>query len=149
MVKPIDSSGSKGISRINSIEELEGAFKYATLHSKSKEVIIEEYIEKSHDYQIGGDVFVKDGKVAFYGFLNCHRNIEANPYIPVGKSYPIILNREKIGLVRNELQRIVNLLKIKFGALNIEVIIRKEWKCLSHRNGPRNGGNLIPDLLRQ
>ena len=148
MVKPIDSSGSKGISRIDSIEELEGAFEYATLHSKSKKVIIEEFIEKSHEYQIGGDVFVKDGKVAFYGFLYCHRNIEANPYIPVGKSYPIILNHEKINLVRYELQRLVNLLNIKFGALNIEVIIGRDGNVYLIEMGPRNGGNLIPDLLR-
>lgn len=148
MVKPIDSSGSKGVSRIDSIKELEGAFKYASLHSKSKEVIIEEYIEKSHDYQIGGDVFVKDGKLEFCGFLNCHRNIEINPYVPVGKSYPVLLNREKMDLVRNELQRIVNLLKIKFGALNIEVIFGKNEKVYIIEIGPRNGGNLIPDFLK-
>ena len=93
MVKPIDSSGSKGISRIDSIEELDNAFKYASLHSKLKEVIIEEYIEKSHEYQIGGDVFVKDGKLAFCGFLNCHRNIEANPYVPVGKKLSYFIKK--------------------------------------------------------
>ncbi|PGT82986.1 MULTISPECIES: ATP-grasp domain-containing protein [Bacillaceae] len=148
MVKPIDSSGSKGISRIDSIEECEGAFKNAAFHSKSKEVIIEEYIERSHDYQIGGDVFVKDGKLEFCGFLNCHRNTEVNPYVPVGKSYPILINQEKVEIVCEELNRILKLLDIKYGALNLEVLLGKNDKVYFIEIGPRNGGNLIPEFLK-
>ena len=57
MVKPIDSSGSKGVSRIDSIDEVDRAFEHALSNSREKKVIIEEYIEMAHEYMIGGRWF--------------------------------------------------------------------------------------------
>ena len=148
MVKPIDSSGSRGISRIDSIEEFENAFNNAILYSKEKIVIVEEFIEMSHDYQIGGDVFVLNGKLEFCGFLNCHRNNLVNPYIPIGKSFPIFLGEEKLDFIRKELQRLISLLNITMGAFNIEVVFGENGEPFFIEIGPRNGGNLIPDFLK-
>ena len=148
MVKPIDSSGSKGVSRIDSIDEVDRAFEHALSNSREKKVIIEEYIEMAHEYMIGGDGFVIDGKLEFCGFLNCHRNKEINPYIPVGKSYPLLLNANKIELARNEIQRVLDLLNFKMGALNLELMFDKEGNLYIIEIGPRNGGNMIPDLLK-
>ena len=67
MVKPVDSSGSRGVNRIYSIKELKAAFDAALGFSKVKRVIIEEYIESTHDYMIGGDIFVLNGEVVFWG----------------------------------------------------------------------------------
>ena len=147
LVKPIDTSASRGISLVKSADEVEQAFLNAISQSKEKKVIIEEYIEMSHDYQIGGDVFVLDGKLAFCGFLNCHRNKQLNPLIPIGKSYPVMLDDEKVELIRQELQRIIDLLNIKMGAMNIEVIFGKNHKPYFIEIGPRNGGNMISNLL--
>lgn len=148
MIKPIDSSGSRGISRLDSINEFEKAFEYALENSKDKVVIIEEFIEMAHSNQIGGDVFVVNGKLEFCGFLNCHRNVLFNPNIPIGKSYPVFLDQEMINTVKNELQKIITLLEINMGALNIEVIFGKDGKLYFIEIGPRNGGNLIPDFLK-
>ncbi|CAH2714890.1 Carbamoyl-phosphate synthase large chain [Neobacillus rhizosphaerae] len=148
MVKPIDSSGSRGISRIDSIEEIEIAFESAISKSREKTVIVEEFIEMTHDHQIGGDVFIMNGKLEFCGFLNCHRNNQVNPNVPVGKSYPLFLDEKRTEMVRNDLQRLIDLLKIKIGALNIEAIIGQNGKVYFIDVGPRNGGNLIPDFLK-
>ncbi|MBL4954471.1 ATP-grasp domain-containing protein [Neobacillus sp. YIM B02564] len=147
IVKPVDTSASRGISLVKSIEEIEQAFLNAISQSKEKKVIIEEYIEMSHDYQIGGDVFVLDGKLAFCGFLNCHRNKQLNPLIPIGKSYPVMIEDEKAELIRQELQRIIDLLDIKMGAMNIEAVFGKDHKPYFIEIGPRNGGNMISNLL--
>lgn len=147
MVKPVDSSASRGISQINTLDEFEFAFHYALSYSRDKMVIVEEYIEIAHDYQIGGDVFIIDGMLEFCGLLNCHRNKLINPFIPVGKSFPVILDQKKVETICNEVQRMVDLLGIKMGALNIEVIFGKGERPYFIEVGPRNGGNMISNFL--
>jgi len=147
MVKPIDSSGSKGVTRIEFKEEFENAFVIAMDKSRETVIIIEEFIDRAHDCMIGGDGFVIDGKVEFFGLLNSHRNVTLNPFVPIGTSYPIFLSQDKIDIVKNEVQRVVDLLNIKMGALNLELMFDKKDKLYIIEIGPRNGGNMIPDLL--
>lgn len=148
MVKPVDSSGSRGVTRIDAKEEFDDAFEYAVSKSENKVVIIEEYIEMAHECMIGGDLFVINGEIVYFGFLNGYRNIKANSYIPFGNSYPIFIEEEKIVLIRKELQRVINLLKIEMGPLNIEIMFDKSGKLYIIEIGPRNGGNMIPELLK-
>lgn len=147
LVKPVDSSGSKGITMLESVRELDNAIKYAEGFSRNKILQIEEYLTKDHEYLVGGDIFVLDGKIVFWGLLNCHRDSRVNALVPVGKSYPLNLDENRKQLIRNELQRLISSLKISFGAFNIELIITKEEKLYFIEVGPRNGGNMIPDLL--
>ncbi|NLP15374.1 MAG: ATP-grasp domain-containing protein [Clostridium sp.] len=147
MVKPVDSSGSKGVNKIESSNDLETAFKSALEQSRNKKVIIEEYIVKDHKYLIGGDCFVLNGKVEFWGLLNCHRNMNVNPLVPVGKSYPVEISEDRFLLIKKEIQRIVDLLDIKFGGFNLEIMFDKKGDLYIIEMGPRNGGNMIPDLL--
>lgn len=43
VIKPVDSEGSRGVSKVNRIGELEGKFENALRRSRSKRVIIEEF----------------------------------------------------------------------------------------------------------
>lgn len=45
IVKPTDSAGSKGVTRVDSLAGLEKAVKYAFEHSISHRIIVEEFIE--------------------------------------------------------------------------------------------------------
>jgi biotin carboxylase len=148
MVKPIDSSGSKGVKKVESLDEFEEAFNKAMAQSRSKNVIIEEYLTRDHNYIIGGDCFVQNGKTAFMGLLNCHRDKNVNPLVPVGKSFPVQISKYRIEQIRSEIQRIVDLLDIKFGGFNLEIIFDRNGKMYLIEMGPRNGGNMIPDLLK-
>ncbi|MEQ8155834.1 MAG: ATP-grasp domain-containing protein [Clostridiaceae bacterium] len=147
MVKPVDSSGSKGVKKIYSTTELEEAFNTAMSLSRSKNVIIEEFIEKGHKYMIGGDCFIINGKVEFWGLLNCHRDDQVNELVPVGKSYPLMISNEKTEEIHQTVQRVVDLLDIKFGGFNLELMFDNTDKLYLIEMGPRNGGNMIPDLL--
>lgn len=148
MIKPVDSSGSKGITKLLNEDNLEKSIDFAFKFSKSKRVIVEEYIENKNKFMVGGDCFVVNGQVKFWGLLNCHRDIKVNPLVPVGKSYPLLLtSKEKIE-IQKEIQRVMSLLDINFGGFNIEVIIGKNNKIYLIEIGPRNGGNMIPDLLK-
>lgn len=147
IIKPVDSSGSKGATVLDSWNGLENAIEFAFSFSKSHRIIVENYIEKKHKYLIGGDIFVVDGKVVLWGLMNCHRDSKVNPLVPVGKSYPLDLKEEDQICVKRTLQEMITKLGIKFGSVNVEVVIDKSNKVWPIDVGPRAGGNMIPDLL--
>lgn len=147
IIKPVDSSGSKGATVLNSWEGLDKALNFAFSFSRSHRLIVEEFIEKKHEYLIGGDIFVADGKVILWGLLNCHRDSAVNPLVPVGKSYPLMLDKTDEDEVKSTLQRIVDKLGLRFGSVNVELVVDKSNKVWPIDIGPRAGGNMIPDLL--
>lgn len=147
VVKPVDSSGSKGATVLHSWDGLNDALDYAFSFSRSHRVIVEEFIEKKHEYLIGGDIFIVNGKVVLWGLLNCHRDSNVNPLVPVGKSYPLLLEKEDEITVRDTLQKMVDKLGLIFGSVNVELVVDKNNKVWPIDVGPRAGGNMIPDLL--
>lgn len=147
IIKPVDSSGSKGATVLHSWDNLDNALEFAFSFSRSHRIIVEEYIEKKHEYLIGGDIFVNEGKVILWGLLNCHRDNEVNPLVPVGKSYPLLLEEKDERTVQSTLQLMVDKLGIRFGSVNVELVVDKNNKVWPIDVGPRAGGNMIPDLL--
>lgn len=149
MVKPIDSSGSKGVSIIYEKNELEDKFHYAMNFSRDKKVILEEYIEMDHPCMVGGDAFVINGNIVFIGCVNSHRNHRISKFVPIGTSYPLLISEERIVRVKLELQKLITAVKFKSGAVNIEFMFDKEDRIFIIEVGPRNGGNMIPEMLNE
>ncbi|MGM0411339.1 MAG: ATP-grasp domain-containing protein [Bacillota bacterium] len=147
MVKPVDSAGTKGVSKINREAELKEAFEYARSYSIQERVIIEEFIEKT-GYQIAGDGFVCDGDLVFRCFANEHFDKLGNSFVPIGESFPYTGGKVLQQKVHKEIQRALDLLNIKFGALNFDIRIDKDENVYLMEIGPRNGGNLIPKVIR-
>ena len=147
IVKPVDSSGSKGATVLHSWDSVKAALDFAFSFSRGHRVVVEEFVVKKHPYLIGGDIFVADGKVKLWGLLNCHRDPKANPLVPVGKSYPLELEEKDLTAVKNTLQEMVDKLGIRMGAMNVELVVDINGKVWPIDVGPRNGGNMIPDLL--
>lgn len=147
IIKPVDSSGSKGATVLHCLDKLDAALNYAFSFSRSHRIIVEEFIEKKHPYLIGGDIFVENGKIILWGLLNCHRDNNVNPLVPVGKSYPLVLDAADIDNVKVTLQAMVDKLHMKSCGMNVELVVDKNGKVWPIDVGPRNGGNMIPDLL--
>ncbi len=100
IIKPVDSSGSKGVTVLHNLDGLNNAVEFAFSFSRGHRIIIEEFIEKKHPYLIGGDIFVYDGQVIQWGLMNCHRDNNVNPLVPVGKSYPPLLGECDLNRVK-------------------------------------------------
>lgn len=147
IIKPVDSSGSKGTTVLRELDGFDEALDFAFSFSRGHRIIIEEFIEKKHPYLIGGDIFVSGGQVIQWGLMNCHRDKRVNPLVPVGKSYPPALSDEDMQVVKDTLQRLVTELCIQFGPMNVELIVDKHNRVFPIDIGPRSGGNMIPDLL--
>lgn len=147
MVKPTDSSGSKGITKVENTAGIEAAVRYAKEFSRNGILEVEEYIEKDHPHTIGGDIFVINGQVVFWGFMNCLRDESSNPLVPVGKSFPSEIKEKRLELLKKETQRLVDTLHLRAGGFNIEAIITKDDKVYFIEFAARSGGNMIPDML--
>lgn len=144
IVKPTDSSGSKGVTKLTDIENIAAAVKAADVYSRNKVLIAEEFIERGYLEVIGGDIFVWNGKITLFGEMSCLRDFEGKGLIPIGEKKPTGLNQYQTEQVHRELQRLVDSLEVKFGELNIEIIVDKEDKVHFLELGPRAGGNMIP-----
>ena len=147
VVKPTDSSGSKGVTMLNDWNGIEEAISWADSYSRNKVLIVEEYIQRGFPSVIGGDIFVWNGKIVLFGEMECLRDYERSPLIPIGEKKPIQINNLQRERIHNELQRIVTALDIKFGELNIEILLDKEDNVHFLELGPRAGGNMIPIQL--
>ena len=148
MIKPVDSSASRGVSKIDTIEELEEKVEYALSFSKAKRFLIEEYIE-ANGYQIGGDGFSVNGELVFHCFSNNHLSDSGlNPFIPLGGSWPSVLPETIHNKIHDEIQRLLNLLNMKTGPYNFDIRVDKNNNVFFIEMGARNGGNLIPRITK-
>ena len=146
MVKPVDASGSKGVSKIFSEDEFESAYKNAAEYSRAGVILVEEFMERK-GHQIAGDGFIVDGKLVFAGFMNEHFDQLCNPLVPIGESYPAVLSEELREKARTEIQKVLTALDMKMGAINLDFIVGTDDEIHILEIGPRNGGNLITDAI--
>ena len=147
MVKPIDSSGSKGVTKIYDDREFHDAWEEAFRYSISGGVIVEEFIERK-GYQIDGDCFVIDGEIRFWGICDQHHDDGCSPYTPAGLSYPPTQDMHIQEKAKAQISRLFGLLHMHMGGYNIEYIVGQDDEVYILEIGPRNGGNLISDAIR-
>jgi biotin carboxylase len=147
MIKPVDSSGSRGISKIDSIDLLPEKVEDALGFSRAKRFIIEEYIEKQ-GYQIGGDCFVVNGKLTFSRLVNVHfDSTSINPLHPTGVSWPCTWPKHMQEKIIGEIQRVIDLLNLKNGALIFEVRVDLNGEIYIIDIGAQNHG-IITEILK-
>lgn len=146
-VKPIDSSGSKGVTSIENHEELEEAFNSALSFSRKKKVVVEEMIVGS-GYQVDSDVFMSQGEIAFWIWGDQHQDILCHPYAPIAISFPTVLTAETQMKAKGEIEAILKKLGFKTGAFNVEFAVDNKGEIWVIEIGPRNGGNLIPQVIK-
>lgn len=148
IVKPVDSSGSKGVSRIDFFEEAKEKVEYAMSFSRNKKIILEEFVEK-YGYQIAGDGLSVNGELVFRYFANDHFNSKCiNPFVPVSASFPYNMPKEVQDKVHNEIQRLLNLLHMQTTTYNFDMRIDKDFNVYLMEVAPRDGGNYIPDVIK-
>ncbi|WP_332648203.1 ATP-grasp domain-containing protein [Lysinibacillus sp. 54212] len=148
LIKPVDSSGSRGVSKIDSIDFLQEKVERALSFSRKKRFIIEEYIEKD-GYQVGGDGFSVNGKLVFRCFSNEHFPTPAvNSFVPSGSSFPCNLSDHIQDKIHNEIQRVLDLLKMQTGAYNFDILVDNKENVYLLEIAARNGGDWLPQVIK-
>lgn len=146
MIKPVDSSGSKGINKLDDIALLKDYVEDALSYSRDKRFLIEEFIVKK-GYQISGDAFSVDGKLVFHCFGNEYYSDKVQKdFAPLGECWPIAMNQSIIDKLCVDIQRLITLLDMKSTAYNVEAIVNENDDVYILELGARSGGSLIPQI---
>lgn len=146
-VKPVDSSGSKGVTNLQDKNHLEEAFRHALQFSREKKVVVEEMIVRK-GYQIDSDIFMSQGEIAFWIWGDQHQDVFCHPYAPVAISFPTVLEKNIKIKAKNEIEAILKKLGFETGAFNVEFVVDDKGEVWVIEIGPRNGGNLIPQVIK-
>ena len=148
IVKPTDSAGSKGVTRVDRLEDLEVALKVAFEHSLSGRVIVEEFIEKQ-GCSSDSDCFSVDGQLKFVSFSAQRFDEDApNPYTPSAFSWPSTFTKEQEAELTSEIQRLLTLLGMRTSIYNIETRVGVNGKPYIMEVSPRGGGNRLAEMVR-
>ena len=148
MLKPVDSSGSKGVVCLHDVSEVKEAYDNALNYSRCKHIIVEEFISGVGP-QLHGDAFVYDGEVKFICLGDHHFDASINNLVPVSTSFPSLHSHEDIAKVEQEVQKFISAVGFKQGGINIEArISANDGKAYLIEVGPRNGGNFTPIVIQ-
>lgn len=119
IVKPVDLTGGKGISRVENTHQLQKAIKLATSASNMSRIVIEEFFEGSlHSYS----TFIKNGKVSFeyadneFSFLN--------PYLVCTSTSPAKVSKFALDQMRQQTEKLASALNLVDGLLHAQFLAK-------------------------
>lgn len=141
VIKPVDSSGSRGVVRLEAFGEAGArqAFDNAKAFSRTGAVCLESFLA---GVEIGGDAVFSKGRILFCAITCKHRS----GFIVTGHSLPPIISEKAISSVKEALAATCQALGYTDGPLNFDVIIDGDIAIIIEMS-PRNGGNGIPAVI--
>ncbi len=119
IVKPVDLTGGKGITRIDELAQAGALIKNAFDISRVKRVVIEEFIEGTNH---GFSCFIRNKKVVFYFWDNEHYFL--NRYMVSGASCPGDVPESALKELVNESEKIASILNLKDGIFHLQFILK-------------------------
>lgn len=140
--KTVDSSGSRGIVRVDSVEAFESAREVVRSATRSDSFIIEEFIEGE---EFGAQAFVYRGKVQFilpHGDYVFH----GDTGVPIGHFAPYDLKEEIIADAKVQLEKAVRAMGLDNCAINADFIL-KDGKTYVLELGGRSGATCLAELV--
>lgn len=140
--KAVDSSGSRGITRVDSYDEFETARKCVLDNTKSDYFLVEEFIEGE---EFGAQAFVQDGKVEF---ILPHGDYiyTGNTGVPIGHYAPYDLPDSVIADCKETLEAAIKAMKLDNCAINADFIL-KDGKTYVLEIGGRSGATCLAELV--
>ncbi len=124
VVKPLDSSGSKGVTLLRSYDagRLILAYQHAVSYSLSGKALTEEYIFYGYRHLIDGDVIVRNGDIILLGFMDCLRE-ESQNLVPCDKIYSCGAGTEVTNRIAGIVQTVLRKLSITDAEMNVEFTV--------------------------
>lgn len=143
IVKPVDRSGSRGVSKVTNKEELVEAIKIAMRNSLCKEIVIEEYIEGK---EVSVETISWQGKHYILAITD-KITTGAPHFVEVEHHQPSMLSEEVILKIKEETIKALDSLAIYNGAGHTEIKIDKNKTPYVIEVGARMGGDFIGSHL--
>ena len=119
IIKPIDLGGGKGVSKALKKEDYETAVKHAFETSKSKRIVVEEFIEGT---QHSLTTFILKNKVVFYFSDNEHSYL--NPYLVSTSAGPATNIDKVINKLIDDSEKIASQLSLCDGIFHMQYLMK-------------------------
>lgn len=140
IVKPADSSGSRGITVCENKDELREAISFAVETSKAKEVLVEQYIDNAE-----ATIFWLFVDEQYYMILLGNRHVKHNQEgelpLPAGYTYPAAVQPRFLAEVAPKMENMFRSVGIKDGMMFMQCKI-VDGTCLVYDIGYRLTGSL-------
>lgn len=148
IVKPTDSAGSKGVTKVDCPDKLREAIKKALDGAHNGAFIIEDFLTFEGNHS-STDPFTVDGELRFATYSDQLFDPAAdNPYTPAFIIWPASMKQEHQDELTHEIQRLMHLLHMGTGIYNIETCVANGGKPYIMEVSPRGGGCKIAELQR-
>ena len=143
VVKPVDTSGSRGVTRVDEFKPnaIHRAFEVARSFSRTRTVCVEEFVS---GIEVGGDAILLDGKIEFIAIT--HKHMQG--FVVSGHSLPTNISENDRQRVIEALQTTCAALGYASGPLNFDAIVAADFVTILEMS-PRNGGNGIPAVIER
>lgn len=144
IIKTPDSSGSRGVVKVNDKKQIRKAFKEALRYTKKSEILVEEYVK---GLEIGAQGFCFKNKCVK---VFIHNDVLSKPpfMIPIGHSFPFKIN----GNLKNKIKKVcanaIEALGINEGPSNIDIILKNNKEPIIIEIGARIGATCLPELIQ-
>lgn len=119
IVKPVDSYSSRGVCKVNSIDELTIAFDNAVNISRSKNAIVEEFVEGE---EISVDVYVEEGKAHVLCLTNLYKIGEDGKFVINRSCIPARVSEDIALQISETAQKIADAFGLKNTPMLIQLI---------------------------
>ena len=141
--KPVDTSGSRGITRLDQldVESVERAFLKAQGYSRARTVCVEAFVEGT---EVGGDAILVNGRVGFIAITHKH----LRGFVVTGHSLPTNISVGDQARVVEHIEALCNALGYRSGPLNFDAIVSADGVTMLEMSA-RNGGNGIPAVIER
>lgn len=121
IVKPVDLTGGKGMTRCEHMEQVEEAYHNAMALTREQYVVAEEFLIGTNH---GFSAYLQDGKVTFYFVDN--EQYFLNPYLVSGASAPGDVPQSAIDRLCKDSERIAAHLDLVDGIFHIQFILKQD-----------------------
>jgi biotin carboxylase len=144
VIKSPDSSGSRGIVRVNNIDEVSNAFLETRRFTRGDLVLVEEFITGR---EIGAQAFCVDGRCCM--ILIHDDELSKPPFmIPVAHAFPSTLTLNQQAKTESAISVCLEALGIVEGPSNIDLIIDSDGNTKIIEIGARIGATCLPELVK-
>lgn len=146
IVKPVDSAGSKGVTKVFKKEDLSQALETALAASINKHFIVEDFLV-AEGKSSGSESFFVDGELRYNAFYDQLFELNSpNPFVPMVEQWPSIKDELFLNDVKLQLQRLSSLMGFSTGIFNVEWRV-SGGKVYLMEVSPRAGGNRLAEIL--
>lgn len=142
MFKSVDSSGSRGIVKVDSPDGYAEARNIVLENTRSDYFIVEEYIEGE---EFGAQAFVQDGRLEF---ILPHGDyvFKGDTGVPTGHFAPYDLNEDILADAREQLAAAARAMQLDNCAINADFIL-KDGRTYVLELGGRSGATCLAELV--